>query len=160
MSKILSKITFVAVLTVVSLVTAGFLMQLPAHAQGFTELPTHAEVRKAVPSVTLVTEPIDGQESVVTVKEGEYFLLKIAPVDFSKPEIWFFGDSAPSTEMGVLSTGWGEDRQSVEVKGLFYGKGTHRIELKYGIFSLNPYEFMNGEPRPYSKIMYLTVNVE
>lgn len=160
MSKILTKVSFVAVLAAVSFVTAVFLMQLPAAAQGFQDLPSHEEVRKAVPSVTLVTEPIDGQALVVTVKEGEYFLLKIAPVDFVKQEIWFFGDSVPSSEKSVLSTGWSEDRQAVEVKGMFHGKGSHRVELKYGIFSLNPYEFMHGEPRPYSKIMYLTVVVE
>lgn len=182
MSKLLSKLTAVAVLSAVTLVTAGFLLQLPAAAQeanfraaqgyiqsaaqepvqiatGDTSSPSFADIYKAVPAFTLNIDVNAPGQSSITVKEGEYFRLKLSPVD--KPgEYWSLDTISPLAPGSAFYSGPDDNDKEPGVKFYLHGKGTYTASFRRGPLALTGKQLRGEEPVPFSRTYQLTIVVE
>lgn len=173
-SKMLSKLAALAVISAVTVVTAGFLMQLPAHAQQVPQLaaqdqmqlaaqdtqsPSFADVYKAVPAFTLNVDVNAPGQSTITVKEGEYFRLKLGPVE--KPgEFWSLDTISPLAPGSSFYSGPDDNDKEPGVKFYLHGKGTYTATFRRGPLALTAKQLRGEEPVPYSRIFQLTIVVE
>lgn len=174
MSKMLSRLTVAAVLSSVALVTAAFLTQVPAAAEenkavatqpfiqtasSEVEGPSFADIYKAVPAFTLNVDVNAPGQSTVTVKEGEYFRLKLSPVE--KPgEFWSLDTIAPIAPGSSFYSGPDDNDKEPGVKFYLHGKGTYTATFRRGPLALTGKQLRGEEPVPYSRTFTLTIVVE
>lgn len=125
------------------------------------DAPSISQLRDANPSVTLVADPSDGQVSAVTVKEGQFLLIKLLPAE-EGAYTWFFDDARVpvSGEVSSYLAGRSKDNAAMEFVGWYHGKGTFRATFKFGIFALSPEQALRGETRPFIKVFHVDVTVE